>query len=711
MQSTEQKSIREKCGIVGVWTEDVHANYLTRRALAALQHRGQESAGLSILNPNGIIETYKDMGLVPNVLTEDVLKRLGNGHMAIGHNRYATFGKSSVKNAQPIVVSDNQYQISIAHNGNIPSVNNIKKQLTIDTTVMGDTELMAQLLLKNRSAYMTWEETLVATLPQFHGAYCLMMLTNKASLFGIRDPYGIRPLCLGKRDNDWVMASESAALDSVGADFVREVMPGEIIMISKHGELTSFFFGEPKRKQSCLFECIYFARPDSFMNGQRIRAGREASGKLLGKRMKEKKIKPDVVVPTFDSGYPAAKGVALELQLPSVDAITTSHYVGRTFIQPGQTNRISAVNGKHNIVPDEIIDKKVVIVDDSLVRSTTSSALIKKMREAGANEIYLGIASPPVVDQCDLGIDMRAKNELPAAQFEKESLESIEQKIAKHIGADAVIYLPIDEIAKAMGNKKEQFYYTPFGGPHPIRGKQDAFPRKEKKLRGKPKICILLSGKGTYVQDIIDGIAAETIDAEIVSIVSNKKEAYGVIRAQEHKIQTAIMEYTGKLSDQAAREQYEQQLVDYIHECMPDMIFLSGWQMILGKTFLQAMQELHIPIFNHHPALLTSTNEETIATSRGVIPVLRGKNAEKEAYERHLHVTGITVHQVLLGEIVDMGPVVMKAEVRILAGETYESLQGRMNEAEHQLVPSAIKRILHVLKHNVDVSQGSFPWE
>ena len=330
------------------------------------------------------------MGLVPHVLTESVIKKLGLGHTAIAQNRYATFGKSSTVNAQPLVITHGKFQLSLGHNGNIPDVANLKQQLGLKNSPLGDTELMTTLIHRERKHYESWEETLISLLPQFYGAYSLVMLTDDGSLFGMRDPYGIRPLCLGILENGWIITSESAALDTIGAEFIREIKPGEIIKITKQGKLISYFFGEPKRKQYCIFECIYFARPDSFVNGIRIRTGREASGRLLGKRMKQKGIKPDVVVPTFDSGYPAAKGVAQELNLPMVDAITTSHYVGRTFIQPGQTNRVSAVNGKHNIVPDEIRGKKVVIVDDSLIRLTTSTALTKKFREAGAKEIYPG---------------------------------------------------------------------------------------------------------------------------------------------------------------------------------------------------------------------------------------------------------------------------------------------------------------------------------
>lgn len=711
MKKNHDSYPREKCGVVGVWTTDTYAPHIARRALASLQHRGQESAGLSVFTPAGKIVTYKNMGLVPHVLTESVLKNLGSGHTAIAQNRYATFGKSHTANAQPIAIVHGKFQLSLGHNGNIPDVTNIKKQLGVKNSSAGDTELMTSLIHKERKNHATWEETLCTVLPQCYGAYCLVILTNDGSLFGTRDPYGIRPLCLGKLEKGWVITSESAALDAIGAEFIRDVKPGEIIKITKHGELTSYFFGEPKRPQPCIFECIYFTRPDSFINGIRIRTGREESGRLLGKRMRQKGIKPDVIVPTFDSGYPAAKGVAQELQLPMVDAITTSHYVGRTFIQPGQSNRITAVNDKHNIVPDEIRGKKVVIVDDSAVRLTTSTALAKKFREAGVKEIYMAFASPPVVNQCDLGIDMRAKNELPAAKFEKESLNVIEQKIAEHVGADAVVYLPIEETIKAFGgNTPKNFYYTPFGGPHPIRGKQEIFPKRKHKITGKPKICIFISGNGTNLQVMIDAIEKGELDAEIISVVSNNPDAYGLTRAKNHKIQTFILPYQGAFSNKETRKHYENELITYIKTLKPDLIQLAGWNFILSEIFLKEMQENQIPVINQHPALLTTTASETVATSQGIIPVIRGKHVIQDPFVQNLPVSGFTVHQALPDDAFDTGPIILTAEVRRHRDDTIETWEKKIRETEYLFLPTAVKRVLHVMKQDIDISQGTFPW-
>lgn len=712
IRTNSHTDLKEKCGVIAVWDGNNNATYLSRLALAALQHRGLESAGISVFSPKEKIVTYKGMGLVPHVLTDSVLAKLGKSKIATGQNRYGTSGDSSLENAQPINLSSGKYQISVGHNGNIPDIGNIIKLLGTNEEVTSDTVAMTKLLLKQRPSYPNWEQTLVNTLPLFEGAYNLTTLTESGDIFAARDPLGIRPLCLGRLPAGWMIASESVSLDTAGADFVRDIAPGEIIKIGRNGLLNSYFFGTPRRHQFCIFEYIYFARPDSFMNGRRIKAGRERSGMLLAERIKKKNLKPDIVIPVFDSGYPAAKGVAKDLGLPLVDAITTSHYIGRTFIQPGQEKRVAAVGGKHNVVADEVMGRKVVVVDDSAVRLTTSFALTRELKKAGATKVYMAFASPPVVDQCDMGIDMRSKKELPAARFENAPFEKIEKNIAELINADEVIYLPIDETAKAMGGVKEDFYYTPFGGPHPIRSKQPPLPKRKRTIKGPPKMSVFISGGGTNLQEIINGVKSKDIDAKIIDVVSNKESAYGLIRAKKHKIPTSVIAYTDKLTDKAARKKYTKELIKHLQKTNPDLVVLSGWMMVLDEELLLATQKMEIPIINLHPALMTPNFAEKIQTSRGNIPILRGwgMNVIKPPFDEKFPVSGVTVHQILPGNTFDVGPIIMKAEIRRKATDTFESWEKKIHDTEYMIFPTALKRVLHVMKNGVDISKGEFTW-
>jgi formyltetrahydrofolate-dependent phosphoribosylglycinamide formyltransferase len=433
---------------------------------------------------------------------------------------------------------------------------------------------------------------------------------------------------------------------------------------------------------------------------------------FLGERIKEKKLKPDLAIPVFDSGYPAAKGVARELKIPLVDAITTSHYIGRTFIKPGQQNREAAVGGKHNVVSDEVFGKKVVVVDDSGVRLTTSIVLAKALKKAGAEEIYFAFASPPVIKQCDLGIDMRSKNELPAAKYVNKSLSIIEKEISKIIKANEVIYLSIDKTAEAMGGMKEEFYYTPFGGPHPIRDNQTPIPKMKKKLSKKPKLSIFISGSGTNLQQIINAIESNYLDAEIIDVLSNKNDAYGLIRAKKHELRSTVIPYTEKLSNKSARSTYSKKLIEHIKRTKPDLIILAGWLMVLDDNFLQELQSMEIPVINLHPALMTPILDETIQTSKGRIPVLRGwgMNVIKPPFENKLLLSGITVHQILPKNKYDVGPIIMKAEVHRKPDDNLASWEKKIHDTEHMLLPTAVKRVLHVMKNGIDISKGEYAW-
>ena len=704
--------LKEKCGVVAVSTTQEVLPQITRRALAALQHRGQESAGMTIFKRKGGLKTYVGMGLVPHVFSDKNLLKLGKGKATIAQNRYSTTGHSTLLNAQPFTLKRGKYQISIGHNGNIPDLTWLNQHIAEKPTATSDTALVATFLLEQRQNYSSWEETLRKSLPNIHGAYCFVILTEDGTVFGVRDPYGIRPFCLGKIKNGWILASESVALDVVGAQYVRDIVRGEIIKISLGGNIHSSFFGKPKRQKFDIFELIYFSRPDSYIRDQRVRIAREESGKKLAKRLQQKKIRAEVVVPIFDSGYPAAKGVAKALGIPLVEAITASHYVGRTFILPGQERRIAAVNGKHNFTPDGIVGKKVIFVDDSAVRLTTSVTIVDGLREAGASEVHAAFASPPIVRHCDMGIDLKSKSELPASAWKDKPLPVIEKNVAHHVGAESATYLPIEETAAAMNGTIDDFYYHPFGGPHPIRDDNETFKKRKKQIAEKPKITVFISGAGTNLQKILDDIKKGRIDAKIIEVISNNPLAAGLTKAKKNEIPTSVFSSKGIIKDIKKRQEYEKIIVKHVLQNPPDIIVFAGWMVIMGDIFLSAMQEREIPVINLHPALITQRHEDAIMTSRGEIPVLRGMLPQviEEVFAKNLPLSGVTIHQLVPGNDYDTGPIILKEEVRRVEGESKEEFEARIHQAEYRVLPAAINRVLHVLGYGINVAKGTFPW-
>lgn len=703
------KAIHEKCGIAAVWDNDRNAPLLVRRVLLALQHRGQESAGITVYKKTKGLITYKNMGQITNVITDSVIKKFGKAKYAIAQNRYSTSGKSSVTNCQPFTQKNKGYAISIGHNGNIPDVEYLNTHVIKKLKASSDTALLTAFLLQNRPQYTSWMKTLQYSLPNIKGAYCLVILTENGSIFAARDPYGIRPLCIGKLPSGWVIASESCGLDAIAAHYIREIQRGEIISISPHGELTSAFFGEPKRQMICLFEHIYFSRPDSYLNGRRIKYSRMALGQALAKRIKEKGIQPDIVVPILHSGYYAAKGVSEELGLPLIQAIITSNYFGRTFIHPVQHKRIFAVNGKHNFIPDDVAGKKVLFIDDSAVRSTTSKALTGGLLAAGAKEVYAGFSSPPIINPCDLGIDMKSKDELIAGQWENEPLDTIEENVARVIGAHQVVYLPLKNTIQAIGGTLQDYYSYYFGGLHPLRSTHQKFPSLKRTIN-KAKIVVFVSRSGTNLQKIIEEIRDGNLNAEISYVVSNKKDAYALQRAARNKIPTFVLISKNILNDKNKREDYNEKLVQFITEIKPDIIVLAGWLIILSDSFLESMQRMQIPVINLHPALLTETNAEITNTSRGKLPVLRGAFSIKEAFEKQLPVSGVSVYQLLPGFEHDTGSIIIREEVRRNPDDTFEKWETKIHEAEYRALPTAIQRVIHVMQKGVDVSKGEYKW-
>ena len=441
------------CGIFGIYDHPEASNH-TYLGLYALQHRGQESAGI-VSSDEKQLHHYRQMGLVSEVFSRDILRRLP-GRSAIGHVRYSTTGSSEVKNAQPFMVDYSMGMMAIAHNGNLTNASLIRSELESRGSIFQsnmDTEVIVHLIA--RSKEKTFFERTVHALRQVEGAYSLLFLTEK-EMVAARDPLGFRPLVLGSLKDSPVVASETCALDLIGAKFIREIEPGEILLINGDG-IKSFKPFPRKQHHQCIFEFIYFARPDSFIFNHNVYEMRKSFGAQLSK---ESPAGVDMVIPIPDSGFPATLGYAAQSKLPLELGMIRNHYVGRTFIEPEQRIRHFGVKIKLNPVRELLKGKKVVIVDDSIVRATTSRKIVKMFRNAGAREVHVRISSPPITDPCFFGIDTPKKSEL-IASFHKV------KEIQKFIHATSLNYLSLKGLKKCVRGEEENFCYACFTGEYP----------------------------------------------------------------------------------------------------------------------------------------------------------------------------------------------------------------------------------------------------
>ncbi len=448
---------REECGIFGVFGNPDAAK-LTYFGLYALQHRGQESAGIAVSN-GCTMKEYKHMGLVHDVFKEDTLKSL-TGHIAIGHVRYSTTGSSLIANAQPFVVLHGSEYYATAHNGNLVNAPLLRRELEDAGTIFQsstDTEVIVHLLARNLKQGL--DAALIAALGQVRGAYSIVMST-KDKLIGARDPRGFRPLCLGLLDDSYVLASETCALDLIEAKYVRDVEPGEIVIIDKNG-LRSLHPFPKARPAHCIFAFIYFARPDSSIFGQNVYGFRKRLGHLLAR---ENPIDADLVMPFPDSGNYAALGFAEASKIPFEMGVIRNHYVGRTFIQPSQAMRDFGVRVKLNPVRELLVGKRVVLIEDSIIRGTTTKTRIQTLRDAGAKELHMLVSCPPHRFPCPYGIDFSTKGELIAASHSVE-------EICKYIGLDSLNYLGVEGLLEGAGASMEDHPYclACFTGEYPVR--------------------------------------------------------------------------------------------------------------------------------------------------------------------------------------------------------------------------------------------------
>ncbi|MBQ7942482.1 MAG: amidophosphoribosyltransferase [Lachnospiraceae bacterium] len=441
-----QDKLHEECGVFGILdTTGKNVSNTIYYGLCALQHRGQESAGIAVCNtegPLGNLMCYKDMGLVNEIFTSNILNDL-SGNIGIGHVRYSTTGESSVKNAQPIAINYFKGTLALVHNGNLTNMDDLKNTLQENGAIFHtttDSEIITYQIALERTKSPSIEAAVCETAKKLKGGFALIVMSPQ-KLIGVRDTYGLKPLCLGKREGSYILASESCALSAVGAEFVRDIFPGEIITITKDSVVSDYSLCT-KSHAHCIFEYIYFARLDSTMDGISIHDARVRAGAALAK---DYPVEADLVVGVPDSGLAAAIGYSEHSGIPYGMAFQKNSYVGRTFIKPTQSERESAVQIKLNVIPSVVKGKRIVLIDDSIVRGTTISKLIRILKKAGATEVHVRISSPPFLYPCHYGTDVPTTNLLIASKHSNE-------EIREQIGADSLGYLKLSDFTEMVGD-------------------------------------------------------------------------------------------------------------------------------------------------------------------------------------------------------------------------------------------------------------------
>jgi len=454
---TEIDAPKEECGVVAIFSSQLNASRLAFFSLFALQHRGQESAGIATTN-NGIINLHTSMGLVNQVFREETLASLP-GNISIGHTRYSTKGSSRLENAQPFLVTGVNGEISLGHNGNLINAKELRENLLKDWDcnfkTSTDSEVIAHALAN--APGKNWIEKGFSLMRTLKGAFSITALTPN-SIIAMRDPLGVRPLCLGKLDSGWIIASESCALDQIGATYVREIEPGEVLIIEKNKLESSIWPGTKKNQSTCVFELIYFARPDSKISGNLVYKTRTQMGEELAK---QHPVEADLVIGVPDSATAAAIGYSRQSGIPFSDGLVKNRYVWRTFIAPDQQLRELGVQQKFNPLPEILENKRVVLVDDSIVRGTTTPRVIKLLRKAGAKEVHMRVCAPPIKWPCYFGVDMATRKELIAAN------NSIEE-IKKFIGATSLGFLSMERLLKTVASPQKNYCTACFTGNYPI---------------------------------------------------------------------------------------------------------------------------------------------------------------------------------------------------------------------------------------------------
>ena len=479
-------NLHEECGIFGIFSENrQNVAETVYYGLFALQHRGQESCGI-VVNDDGIFRDYKDNGLAHEVFTRHVLENLGPGNMAIGHDRYSTTGANERINAQPIVVNHHKGRMALAHNGNIVNAFELRQELELQGSIFhttNDSEVIAYVITKERIQSESIEEAVNKAMGRIDGAYSLLIMSPQ-KMIACRDPYGFRPLCYGKReDGTYIVASETCALDAVGAEYIRDLEPGEILVFSKDGIRSIRDHCGEKEHKICIFEYLYFARPDSQIEGKSVHEARRKAGALLAMQYP---VDADIVIGVPDSGLDAALGYSQESGIPYGIGFIKNKYIGRTFIQGSQKQRENSVRIKLNVVSSTVKGKRVVLVDDSIVRGTTSARIIKLLRDAGAKEVHFRVSAPPFKYPCYFGTDIPDQKLLVATGRNVEQINEI-------IGADTLGYLSTEHVVQLAKNAKCGFCTACFTGEYAVRPEEvlstdiherhlNDRPKNEKKL-------------------------------------------------------------------------------------------------------------------------------------------------------------------------------------------------------------------------------------
>ncbi len=465
--------LREECGVLGVMApQPVDVAGISYYGLYALQHRGQESCGI-VVNDDGVFSSHKDIGLVSDVFSKDVLARLPEGKMAVGHVRYGTTGGSNRSNCQPIEVNHQKGRMALAHNGNLSNAGKLRDLLELSGAIFhstSDTEIIAYIITRERLATDSIEEAVKSAVKYLEGAYSLVLMSPR-KLICVRDPYGFRPLCFGRtEDGTYVVASESCGLSAVGAKFIRDVRPGEIIVFSEEGVTSEVMDLTVAEKKPCIFEYIYFARPDSVIDGISVHEARMRAGRILAR------IHPadaDIVIGVPDSGLDAALGFSRESGIPYEIGLIKNKYIGRTFISPGQNLRTDQVRIKLSAVEESVRGKRIVLIDDSIVRGNTSRRIVKILRDAGAKEIHMRISAPPFLYPCYYGTDIDSGENLIACSHTVE-------ETAELIEADSLGYLPVSRLGELIGSR--EYCSACFDGKYPTEipsdTRKDKFERK-----------------------------------------------------------------------------------------------------------------------------------------------------------------------------------------------------------------------------------------